>query len=224
MNYSMIKRLILKDWYLQRWAIFGSIAAGAATLAITVSGGKAAFILGLIAFITVLVAIGAHLAVSAMVLERKEQTLPFVMSLPVSYREYTAAKILGNLIIFLIPWLTLVLASFALILFAPGIPHGLVPFVAIMSTEILMSTCLVAAVALTSESQGWTIAAIMVGNIALNGIGYYVAHITSIAKGMDGPTIQWSPAASTLLVAEFVTIALLLGLTFFFQSRKRDFI
>ncbi len=224
MNYSMVKRLILKDWYLQRWAIIVSIAAGAVTLGITVSGGKAVFMLGLIAFITVLIAIGAHLAVSTMVNERKDQTLAFVMTLPISYREYTAAKILGNLIIFLIPWLTLVLACLALILFAPGIPHGLVPFVAIMSTEILMTTCLVSATALTSESQGWTIGAIMVGNLALNGIGYYVAHITSIARGMDSPSIQWTPAASVLLLTEFAIIFLLLGFTFFFQSRKRDFL
>lgn len=224
MNCFMVKRLVLKDWYLQRWAILGSIAAGLVTLGITVSGSKAAFLLGLIALITVIIAIGAHLAVSTIVSERKEQTLSFVMSLPISYREYTAAKILGNLIIFLVPWLTLVLACFALILLAPGIPHGLLPFVAIMSAEMLLSTCLVVAVALTSESQGWTIGAIMVGNLALNGFGYYVAHIASIARGMQGPTIQWSTEATGLLLAEFAAIALLLGLTFLFQARKEDFL
>jgi ABC-2 type transport system permease protein len=224
MNHSMVKRLILKDWYLQRSMIVGSIAAGLVTLGITVSGGKAAFLLGIIALITVLIAIGAHLAVSTIVSERKEQTLPFMMSLPISYREYTAAKIIGNLIIFLVPWLSLVLASFAIILLAPGIPHGLLPFVAIMATEILVSTCLIVAVAVISESQGWTIGAIMVGNLALNGIGYYVAHIPSIAKGMESPSIRWSLAASELLLTEFAAMVLLLGLTFFFQSRKRSFL
>ncbi len=118
----------------------------------------------------------------------------------------------------------LVLASFAIILLTPGIPHGLLPFVAIMATEILVSTCLIISVSVIGESQGWTIGAIMVGNLALNGFGYYVAHIPSIANGMDGPSIQWSSAASGLLLAEFATIALLLSLTFFFQSRKKDFL
>ena len=36
--------------------------------------------------------------------ERTDQTLPFVMSLPISAAEYTTAKILANLLIFLIPW------------------------------------------------------------------------------------------------------------------------
>ncbi len=221
---SMVKRLILKDWYLHRWAILASIAAGVLTLGIIVLGGKAGFMLGLILLITILIAIGAQLAVSTIVYERKEQTLPFVMSLPISYREYTASKILGNLFIFLIPWLALVLGSFAIILFTPGMPHGLLPFVAIMSTEILVSTCLIVAVAVITESQGWTIAAIMIGNLALNGVGYFVAHIASIAKGMSGPTIQWTPAASTLLLTEFAAILLMLSLTFFVQSRKKDFL
>jgi ABC-2 type transport system permease protein len=224
MNYSMVKRLILKDWYLHRWTILSSLVAGAVTLGIIGTGQKAAFLLGIILLVTILIAVGAQLVMATTVIERKEQTLSFVMSLPISYREYTAAKILGNLLIFLVPWVVLLLGSFAVIVVMPGSPLGLIPYVAIMATEILVSTCLIISVAVISESQGWTIGAIMVGNLALNGFGYYVAHIDSIAKGLGGTSIQWSPAASALLVAEFATIALLLGLTFFFQARKKDFL
>lgn len=223
MSYIMVKRLILKDWYLQRWMILGALGGGAAALGIVATGAKAAFILGLVLLVSILIAIGAHLAVSTMVEERKNQTLAFVMSLPISYREYTAAKILGNLIIFLVLWLALVLGSLALLMLAPK-SHGLIPYAAIMATEILVSTCLIIAVALITESQGWTIGAIMVGNLALNGIGYWVAHIPSIAKGMEGSSILWTPAASVLLLGEFSAIALLLGFTFSFQARKKDFL
>jgi hypothetical protein len=224
MNYPMVKRLILKDWYLQRWAIAGSIVGGVVTLGVIVTGGKAGFLFGVIGLVTVLIAVGAQVAMATTVLERKEQTLPFVMSLPVSCREYTAAKILAILSIFLLPWLTLVLGSFAILTISPESPRGLIPFVAIMATEILVSTCLVVAVAVTSESQGWTIGAIMVGNLTLNVVGYYVAHIPSIARGMFGHTVQWSSAASVLLLAEFAMAVLLLGLTFFFQARRTDFL
>ena len=224
MNYYMVRRLIWKDWYLERWMILASLLAGAFTLGVIVAGGKAGFILGLIALVTVLIGVGVQLAFATTVYERKEQTLPFVMSLPISYREFTAAKILSNLLIFLVPWLALVLGSFGLLVVIPGMPRGIIPYVAIMSTEILVSTCLVAAVAITTESQGWTVGAMLFGNLGLNGFGYYVAHVGSIAKGMWGPRIQWSPAASNILTTEFVVIALLLCLTFFFQSRKRDFL
>jgi hypothetical protein len=224
MNYSMIKVLMFKDWYLQRWTVAASLLGGVIALGIICIPGKVTFMLGLILVITVLIAVGAQLAIATMVNERKEQTLPFVMSLPISFREYTAAKILGTLLIFLIPWLALVLGSLALFALPHGVPHGLLPFTAIMSVEILVSTCLLVAVALVTESQGWSVAAIMFGNIAFDIFGFIVAHIAGIAEGMSGTTVSWSPAASIVLLSEFAAIALLLGLTFFFQSRKVDFV
>ncbi len=93
-----------------------------------------------------------------------------------------------------------------------------------MSGEILVSTSLVIAVAIISESPGWTIAAIMLGNLALNGFGYYVAHIASIGQTMWTRRFQWSPASTTILLAELATLALLLSATYFVQSRKTDFV
>ncbi|HEY3973131.1 MAG TPA: ABC-2 transporter permease [Candidatus Sulfotelmatobacter sp.] len=223
MNYAMVQRLILKDWYLQRWAIIGSLAGTLAGLGIVATGSKVAFLLGLIVLLMVVISLGAHMATATIVTERKEQTLPFVMTLPISYREYTASKIWGNLLIFLVPWLTMVLGSFFLLLYDPK-TYGLIPYTAIMATEILMTTCLILGTALITESQGWTVAAIMAGNVAVNLIGYLVAHIPGIAKGMWGATIQWSTAATVTLVAEFATITLLLGGTFLVQSRKKDFL
>jgi ABC-2 type transport system permease protein len=223
MNFKMVQRLILKDWYLQRWMIIASLLCGVGSLAIIAQGSNIAFLLGLILLITVLISIGAHLAVSTMVQERKDQTLPFVMSLPISYREYTAAKILGHLVIFLLPWLVLAVGSVALLAISPK-SQGLIPYTAIMSTEILVSTCLVAAVALITESQAWTIAAIMLGNIAINVVGYLVAHVKSIADTMFGPNLRWTGAATALLFLEFAIIVMLVSGTFFVQSRKKDFL
>ena len=223
MNYAMVKRLILKDWYLQRWVILASLVGVVGTLGMIATGGRVAFILGLILLIMVIISIGAQMAMATIVTERKEQTLPFVMSLPISNREYTASKIWGNLVIFLVPWLTMVLGSSGLLLLSPS-SRGLLPYTAIMSTEILLSTCLILAMAVITESQGWTIAAIMAGNLGVNIIGYVVAHIAGIAKGMWGPTIRWSGAASAVLLTEFTLIVFLVGLTFFVQAQKKDFL
>ena len=78
--------------------------------------------------------------------------------------------------------------------------------------------------AITTESQFWTICVMMVGNLALNGVGYWVAHIPSIAGSMFGSRIQWTPAAVGFLVGELTVIALAIGTAFFVQSRKRDFL
>jgi hypothetical protein len=77
MNYAMVKRLILKDWYLQRWPILLSILGGAASLAVVVGGGKAGFILGTILLVTALITIGATLTLNMTVMERRSRRLRF---------------------------------------------------------------------------------------------------------------------------------------------------
>jgi ABC-2 type transport system permease protein len=223
MNYAMVRRLILKDWYLNRWMILGSIPAGLATLAIVLTGSKAAFLLSIILLVIILIGVGAQLAVGTTLYERRDQTLAFIMSLPVSWREYTSAKLLANLIIFLIPWLALTAAAIGLLML-PGMPHGFVPFVAIMSVEILVTTCLIITVALISESQAWTTVAITFSSLGLNGFGYLFAHTRGISPQMWGVPVQWTGTATTLLLAEFLVVAGLLSLTFFVQSRKTDFL
>jgi hypothetical protein len=145
------------------------------------------------------------------------------MTLPISYLEYTTSKILGNLLIFVPFWLTLVAGCLGLIVAAPAI-HGLFAFTVIMAVEILVSTCMLIAVSLVSESKGWTISAMVLGNLCINVVGYLVAHIPGIKKGMWGTTITWTPAATIALIIEFGLIALFLGGAFFIQSRKKDFI
>jgi len=213
----------LKDWYFQRKAIVLCLAGGVLSLGIIAFGGKMGFYLGLLLLITVMIVIGATLVMGTLVGERENQTLAFVMSLPISFREYTAAKMLVNLLLFIPFWLILVAGSLGLIVAAPTI-HGLFAFTVIMAVEILMSTCLMIAVALVTESKGWTISAMMAGNLAINVIGYVVAHIPGISNGMFGTTIQWRPAATLSVLVEFALIALMLGGAFFLQSRKKDFI
>ncbi|MEP6473109.1 MAG: hypothetical protein ABJC74_05270, partial [Gemmatimonadota bacterium] len=157
MNYPMVKRLILKDWYLMRAAIAGYLGAGALGLYLLTVGSEAAFTAGYILLITVLIAVGMHLAMVTVVVERTEHTLPFVMSLPISPAEYTAAKILANVLIFLVPWAALFSGAIAIISILVDVPDGLIPFVTVVLLEIFAAYCIVLAVAVVSESQNWTI-------------------------------------------------------------------
>ncbi len=224
MDSKMIRRLVLKDWYFQRKAMLVYLAAGALALALVANSGEGSFFAGSILLITVLITVGIHLAMATVVEERKDQTLAFVMSLPVSAKEYTTAKILANLLIFLFPWLALLVGSFAVIASRTALPDGLIPFTAIVLLEIFASSVLILSVALVSESQNWTIGAIVFGNLFFQGFLYFVSHLPDIAQTMNGPRIVWSPAAINLLVAELTAIALLVGLTFWLQSRKTDFL
>ncbi|HYF64715.1 MAG TPA: ABC-2 transporter permease [Herpetosiphonaceae bacterium] len=224
MNYPMVRRLILKDWYFNRWSIAGYLIAGALALAIVGLGNDVAFTAGSIVLVSVLIAVGIHLAMATVINERSQHTLPFVMSLPISAREYTLAKVLANVLIFLVPWTTMVIAAVILIASRAALPDGLIPFVVIMLTEILVSTCLILAVALVTESQAWTVCAVVFGNLFFQAFLYYVAHLPSVARAIATDSAAWNSAEIALLGGEVAAIAGLLGLTFWFQSRKTDFI
>jgi ABC-2 type transport system permease protein len=225
MNWAMVGRLIWKDWYLSRVTILLALVGGMASLAMVAAthGSLIPMILGIIVVVGILIGVGQVVMMST-VTERKQQTLPFVMSLAISYREYTAAKIAGSLLMYLVLWTALVAGVVATILLAPGYPHGLVPFALIMSVEILMSTCLVMAISISTESHGWTVAATQLGVLGVNGIGWWIVRFPDIGGAMRNPTMRWSSTATALLTAEFAAIALMLAITFFVQARKKDFV
>lgn len=222
-NYAVVRQLILKDWYLNRGVILGSLPVGLGALAIVLTGKQVAFMLSIILLCMVIVGVGAQLAMVTTINERKEQTLAFVMSLPVSWREYTAAKILANLIIFLIPWLLLTAGALGVLLL-PGAAHGLFPYTAIMALEMLVSTSLIVVAGIITESQAWTTAGIFSSSLGINVLGYVFAHLGGISMYMWGPRVHWSPTAWLVLISELVTVPILLGVTFYIQSRKTDFL
>lgn len=224
MNYFLIRRLILKDWHFSRLTIAVCLTVGAIALFITGLGGETMFYIGSVLFITVLIGLGITLAMLTVIYERKEQTLPFVMSLPISVTEYTTSKILANLLIFLLPWLILAVGSLAVIWGRDTLPNGMIPFVMLVVTEIFVAYCLVLAVALVTESEVWTIATIVICQLFFNYFLYFASHFPSVAASMEGPVTHWSPAVMWTLGIEAVLLIVILGATYLLQARKKDFL
>lgn len=220
----MVKRLIYKDWFLNRWALLGWTAAGAAAIAAIGLGGETAFYAGSILLLTALVAIGIHLVMSTVVYERSQQTLAFVMSLPISSREYTTAKILANVVIFGIAWAALLIGTVAVLAGRGALPDGLIPFAVAVLTQTFVGYCLILAVALVTESTTWTIGTIVASNLLLQAVLYGVANTPSVARHLQGNAIVWNPAILGVLGAEILAILVLLALTFYLQARKTDFL
>lgn len=224
MTSIMIQRLIRKDWYFNRGMIAVCLALGAVALLAIGLGGKAAFYFGSVLLISVVIGLGIYLAIATVIYERKDQTLPFVMSLPISPMEYTMAKVVANMLIFLVPWTALAVGSFVVLAGREGLPNGLIPFTAILLTELFASYCLILAVALISESESWTVLVLIASNLFFNYFLYFVSHMEGIAVHMEGPTAVWNAPVWWMLGASVAAIALFLGATFYFQSRKTDFL
>ncbi len=224
MNYFMLKPLIQKDWYLQRFVILGYSLAGLVALFVANLPDQTWMNIGNIGLITVLLAFGFHLAVGNIITERSQHNLAFIMSLPVSVREYTLGKILANSLIYLVPWTILGIAGFVIILTRDTLPDGLIPFFSLILVQILVNYCFALAMALITESLYWIIGAVLIGNVSLQSLMGFMTSSPSIKINMTGSSIVWDSTTLLILVAQFSVIALLFGITFLVQSKKTDFI
>ena len=223
MTGSVVGHLILKDWRLHRMQIIVSVAGGAAALALAQIKSEVPVVLGAVWFFLALILLANFLPSSNIVNERKKQNLPFLMSLPVSPMQYTWSKMVSTYGMFLVPWLALVAAAVSLIA-TMGIPRGFIPTLLMLAGLTLFGFSLIAGVAIVGESEGSFIAATIVCNSSY-GIGWYlISRVPAIQHDMGGPVPVWRPEVLTLLACELAGVVLVLGLTFFLQSRKRDFI
>ncbi len=224
MNGRVIQTLILKDWRLHRTHMVMSLAGGVVALAILQVKSETAFMIGTVWFFVALIVLGSMLPVSNVINERKKQNLALLMSLPVSALQYAISKMASTVGLFLVPWVALVIAASTFVMSRSDIPKGIVPLMCIMFALPLVGFCLIAGTALVSESEGWTIAATIVCN-SWYGLGwYFIIRNPEINGDLKSPVPVWSQAVLMLLIGEAVAILLILGVTFFLQSRKREFV
>ena len=224
MKGSVVRILIRHDWERHRFQTLVAVACGAVGLGLFQVGGEIPAILGVLWFFTSLIVLGCMLPISNVVNERKKQTLPFLMSLPLSVTQFTTAKLVSTVGIYMVPWLTLVAAAEAFVIGHPGIPNGLIPTVLILSLHTFLGFCLIASVAMVSESEGWTIAATVVANSTYGFSWYLLIRNNAIREGIKAASPVWGPEVLTVLACESAAAVTLLGLTLYLQSRKRDFV
>jgi hypothetical protein len=84
--------------------------------------------------------------------------------------------------------------------------------------------CVVAGAALITDSEGWTIAATIVCNSSYGLIYYFIVRDPAINGTFKSPVPVWSAAVLLILAGEILAAVLILGVTFYLQSRKREFV
>ena len=224
MRGSVIRQLILKDWHLYRPQILFAVVGGAIAFTVVQWRREATVLIGAISFFTALILVGHMLAIVGVVNERKNQHLAFLMSLPVSSIQYTTAKLISTLGTFLVPWLTLVTAAVLLIETRGFIAPGWIPSFLIFALFPLIGTCLITGVALVGEKEVWGMAANVFCNIAYPCVWPFLIQIPGLTANASGPKPVWNSTVFTILGAELGLILLILVLTYYLQSRKRDFV
>ena len=223
MSRSLVSRLIAKDLYLYRWLIVASAVAGFASLLFW-EGARGGVNLGLILFITSLVALGIFIVMNGVLKERQDRSILFVLSLPISTMQYTIAKISGALIAFLIPWLGLLIAMVALTAVSDEAPNGGIPYFVAMMAFFLSNFCVLLTVLIVTGSEKWAVAGILGTNITIPVYLPFVANLSGVREYIGGHTAAWTPTIVTIISIEAAVSTLAVALAFFVSSRKKDFV
>lgn len=215
--------LVVKELHAYRWLIAGAIVAG--TLALVLASiGEVAFNVGALSWLTTIIACGVILPLYGIHRERKDRSLLFALSLPISPTGYVVAKMLGTLLSFVSIWSALVVGAAILVLAAPGIPNGLLPYVLLLSGFLLVNFSLVMCGALLTTSEAAVSAVVILTNMSVTLFMMLMGRVPAISAHMFAAAPVWNSTFVMILVAEASATAIALGLPSLVISRRREIV
>lgn len=224
MNARAVRILFLKDLFLCRWPLFGYLVGGLISAGVACLPGATAGFVGFILMITVAIAAGIHLIGSLLLAESIDQTRVFVMSLPVSLLDYSIAKIGVVLTTFLIPWSAMLALLVIATVVVPGARQGMIAVLPMMFLFLLAGFSAQLVTAVVTESVGWTIVVVVLGNVLLNLFLKGLFEHPVIAELSRSEALYWPPVVWQIMAAEIAVIVAGVALALFFQTRQRDLV
>jgi hypothetical protein len=222
MTHSVVRHLILKDLYLVRWPVIASVVAGLVSIAIMPLSPVLAYVGG-VSFICVIVILNIVLVMSAVVQEKKDKVLLFVLSLPISTAEYTRAKVIANGIAFVGSWLLLTVVA-TIVIDRSALPNGILPFLFAVLGYLLTYYCVLLGVGLVSDSTGWHATVITTGNISINFLIPLLLSLPSVVHNRASATAVWTADLVSVIAIEIAIGVAALAVALNVRSRAGDFV
>jgi ABC-2 type transport system permease protein len=222
LNKTVIRLLVAKDWQLFQKQLAAYVLAGIVALCLLGLAKPWSFYLGSLLLIVVMVAAACFSISTSLVVERKEQTLAFVMSLPVSPMDFTVAKLAGNLLTFGVPFGLMSVGTLAVVALTP-LPDGLLVYALLIFAYILFAYSVSLAVAMSVESEGLAQFAMIGSMVLINPYMMALAQVEIIVGAIRKDAVVFSPQALAILVTLVLLSVLVLGLTTRHHARKAAF-
>ncbi len=222
LNLPVIRLLVAKDWQLFRKQLAIYVLAGIVALCLLGLARPWAFYVGSLMLIIVLVSAACFSISTSLVVERKEQTLAFVMSLPVSPADFTVAKLAGNLLTFAVPFLVLLAGTLGMVLFTP-LPDGLFVYALLIFAWLLFAFSVSWAVAMSVQSEGWATFGMIASMVLINPYIMALSQIPAISDRVRDDAVVWTAPAVAILSTLTVLAVAIIAATTWQHARKPAF-
>jgi ABC-2 type transport system permease protein len=222
-DFPMIKLLVIKDWQIYQKQLAAYVLGLLIGLTLVGIGKTWSFYIGALLLLVLLICAGGFAIQSSILNERKDQTLPFVMSLPVSPMDFYWSKLLANVAIYLVPFCLVVGGTVFLVLFTP-LPDGLLVWALLICGYLATVFCVSLCTALVVESEGWNIFVQIGLSTMISPVMMGIGQIDAIARHIKTENIVWSLPACGIFLAEALVMILCVGITSWVQRRKTSFL
>ena len=222
LNLRVIRLLIAKDWLLFQKQLAAYVTAGLFALCLMGMAKGWSFYMGSLLLLVVLVGTACFSISTSLLTERKEHTLAFVMSLPLTPLDFYLAKLLANLVTFFVPFLIMSVGTIAVIAFTP-LPDGLIVFSVLIFGFVTLAYSISLSVAMAVESEGWNTFAMIGSMVLINPFMMLLGQIPEISKYVNTESIVWSPPALSILLAQISLAVAVLVATGWVHCRKKAF-
>ena len=222
LQWPHLRALMAKDFQLFEKQLAANVLAGVVALGLIAYPAYWTFYLGSLLLLIVLVSLACFSISNALLVERKEKTLAFIMSLPVSPLDVTMAKLVGNALTFLAPML-LLWAGMAVVTLQTPVPDGFIVFATLVFGHTVVAYAISLAVAMTVRAEGWNIFVMIASQVLINPFIVGLGQVEAIAAPSRTDTIVWSPEALAILGIQVACTLVGLGWTAWWHGRKPAF-
>lgn len=222
LNTSVIRLLVAKDWQLFQKQLALLVLAGVVALCFLGLARPWAFYVGSLMLIIVLVSAACFSISTSLMNERKEQTLAFVMSLPVSPMDFTISKLVGNLLTFGVPFVVMLGGTLAVVLLTP-LPNGLFIYSLLIFAYILFAYAVSLAAVMSVTSEGWATFAMIGPMVMINPYMMAMAQVPEISDRVSVDAIVWTTPAVAILCTLVLLSVATIGITTWYHARKPAF-
>lgn len=229
MSTSIVFQLVRKDFLMMRKMVVAFFMVGLVFIAIThLLFGRVphlAFInLAFVLLMGPAVVCGIALIMRTIVMEKEKSTRLFIMSLPVTVKEFTLAKLLVNIPLFVAFWL---LGSGVAFYFAFGLgafPYGAMPFITMIFLGVLVAYLCILSTSLLSASHGMTVLANLIFALATSAYLWVIVYLDPIERHISGQVSVWNSTAIGIVITQVLMSVFVVWMTWHVHNKKRDFI
>jgi len=229
MSASIVPQLVKKDFRLMRGTLLSFVVVSFVFIAaLSFMVGHVPFTvlanLGFIMLIGPAGTCGIVLLMKTTVFEKEKSTQAFIMSLPLTVKEFTRAKLLFNIPVFSVFWLGVSLVGFYFAFGRGLFPLGMVPFVTMVFLGGFVAYILILCVSLLTQSLGVTVLCIALFETGTSAYMWMLAYFAPIRDHVLGPTPFWNDTALSVVAVQAAVAVAAISATLLIQNTKRDFI